>query len=802
MIRNLSAGAVVVVLLVSVGLVGESWGQGSREVLEMGGVDRPVEIVKDIWGISHIYAESQRDLFYGQGFNVARDRLFQLEMWRRQASGTLAEILGEKALMNDLGARLFKFRGDLREELNHYHPDGEEIVNAFVRGINGYIDLTRSEPELLPIEFRLLGIKPQYWTPEIVISRHNGLYRNVTSELALARRVERLGGDAVEQVSRFQPGDVELELAEGLDVSVIPNNVLDKYRARSRSPRFGREDIVDEAYREQGSLEKLNEWLEDDEDIEQGSNNWVVNGEKTFSRFPIMANDPHRSQQIPSLRYFVHLVAPGWNVIGGGEPVLPGVSIGHNEYGAWGLTIFSIDQEDLYVYDLNPENPGQYMYRGEWEDMKVVVENILVKGGDLTVEELKFTRHGPVVYQDFENLKAYVVRAAWLEVGAAPYLASMRMNQARTWEEFREGCSYSRTPSENMIWADRKGNIGWQAVGITPNRKNWYGLLPVAGDGRYEWEGFVPIKELPHVFNPPEGYFASANEYNVPHGYRYRLGYSWSEPFRVNRIKEVLESGKKFTMADMMRLQLDELSIPARNLVGLVEKVRPRRDIDRQARERLLGWDFVMDVESVEATIYSNWESRLRSNVRALAGRGPWRDQAPQASLSDVIQLLHAPDARFGGDPVAGRDDVLLRSLSEAVDTAVEKLGADMGQWQYGQEGMHYIRMSHLLSRAVNAELRGQLDLGPMPRGGSGSTVNNTGSGNQRSGASFRVIVDTGDWDNSVGTNNPGQSGDPASGHYGDLFKMWAKGEYFPLLYSRGKIDLSAEVTTILKPKE
>src|SRR5690606_27766751 len=213
---------------------------------------------------------------------------------------------------------------------------------------------------------------------------------------------------------------------------------------------------------------------------------WVVSGARTTTGFPFMANDPHRAQQAPSLRYFAHLVAPGWNVIGGGEPSLPGISIGHNEHGAWGLTVFQVDSEDLYVYETNPANPDQYRYAGAWEDMRVERETITVEGQGSVEATLRFTRHGPVLYQDTARNIAYALRAAWLDYGAAPYLASLRMDQATTWEEFREACTYSHIPGENMVWADRAGNIGWQAVGVAPLRPNWSGLVPVPGDGRFE----------------------------------------------------------------------------------------------------------------------------------------------------------------------------------------------------------------------------------------------------------------------------------------------------------------------------
>ena len=289
----------------------------------------------------------------------------------------------------------------------------------------------------------------------------------------------------------------------------------------------------------------------------------------------LLANDPHRAQSAPSLRYWVHLNAPGWNVIGGGEPEIPGISIGHNDVGAWGLTIFATDGEDLYVYRTNPKNHRQYWYQGAWMPMKVIHESIPVKGQAAVNAELVYTKHGPVVYEDSSKNVAYAVRAAWLEPGGAPYMASLRMDQATTWEQFRDACAYSNIPGENMIWADRSGNIGWQAVGIAPIRKNFSGLVPVPGDGRYEWAGFLPIKEKPHSYNPPEGFIATANNDLIPLDYTHMdaMGFVWADPYRWARISEVLGSGRKFAIADLMRLQTDYLSIPARQLVPLLRDV-------------------------------------------------------------------------------------------------------------------------------------------------------------------------------------------------------------------------------------
>jgi penicillin amidase len=782
--------------------------EAKKETLLIPGLSEPVEIIKDRWGISHVFAQNQKDLFLAQGFNIARDRLFQLEIWRRQATGTLAEILGEKALNRDIGARLLKARVDMKKEMNHYHPQGQEIITSFVKGINAYIDFVKQNPDLLPLEFRLLGIKPEHWTPEVVVSRHNGLFRNCGSEISMARRVKILGAEKAENLMDLNPSGSGLKVENGVDLSLISRDILELYYGSRSRVRFASEDIADSSFMANRSLNHPGYLLLPPlERIRQtmnlGSNNWVVSGKLTATGLPIMANDPHRSQQIPSLRYWVHLVAPGWNVIGGGEPALPGVSIGHNEHGAWGLTIFAIDQEDLFVYETNPAHPNQYLYKGKWEDMRVIQESIPVKGQSSVTADLKFTRHGPVLYEDKNNQKAYALRAAWLEIGGAPYLASLRMDQAKNWEEFREACGYSHTPSENMVWADIQGNIGWQAVGITPLRKNWNGLLPVPGDGRFEWEGYLPIKKLPHVSNPEQGFFATANQYNVPEGYPHILGLQWSAPFRFLRIKEFLSAKKKLTLKDMMDLQQDELSLPARTLIPLLKGLHSDESRVQKALEMLLTWDYVMDKDSIHASIYTNWVRRLTRNVWEKFIPEKARKVFSSGSRKKMIDFLVSPDGHFGPDPAAGRDSLLIQSLEEGVSDLVERLGPDLNKWQYGQEKFHHVIIHHMLSRAVNEELRAQLDVGPLPRGGNSYTVNNTSSGyNQRSGASFRIIADLSDWDNSLGTNSPGQSGNPNSPHYADLFEMWARGDYFPIYFSRKRVESAAEQMTVLKPKK
>ncbi len=779
----------------------------STQKLTLGGLEQPVEILRDRWGIAHIYARSEHDLFFAQGYNVASDRLFQLEIWRRQATGTVAQILGRRELERDIGNRLFSYRGDLTQELNWYHPHGAAIIQAFVDGINAYVERTRQHPELLTPEFKMLGITPQPWTVSSVVTRFNALASNIGDELDIALAVRTLGADRVKDILYFQPSDPDLKLDPAIDASLLSREILRRYFAFRTPIHFTPEELAAPYRRSAETARSLTERIGlpsalelSRSRVEDGSNNWVVSGNRTPTGFPLLANDPHRRQGAPSLRYWVHLVAPGWNVIGAGEPVLPGVSIGHNEHGAWGLTIYGTDMEDLYVYDTNPANPLQYRYGGKWQDMRVIHETIPVKGEASVAVDLQYTRHGPVVYEDRAHHKAYAVRAAWLGTGAAPYLASLRMDQASSWEEFRDACSYSLMPDENMVWADRNNNIGYQAVGAAPRRPNWSGLVPVPGDGRYEWNGLLPVKDLPHVLNPAKGFWNTSNNYLLPSGWPFAdaTPYEWEDAFRAQAVAQVLDSGREFRLADMTELQNNVFSVPASNLVPLL------RNLDLSgttgaAAEQLLHWNHRLDKDSVAAGIYQMWQRRLLEDLRTLLVPPAAREYIGALSLTKTVDLLQAPDGRFGSDPIAGRNRLLIAALDEAVAALTQRFGADMSHWKLG--AYHHALIMHPLDPALAPSLRNRFDVGDLPRGGDGYTIDNTGDGdNQTEGGSFKVVIDTADWDNSVGINNPGQSGDLDSPHYRDLYPLWASGKYVPIFYSRSKVESVTERRLQLQP--
>ncbi len=763
----------------------------TRQELLLPGLREPVEVLRDKWGVNHIYAGNQHDLFFAQGYCAAKDRLFQFEIWRRQATGTLAEILGSQELKRDIGARLFKFRGNMETELRHYHQDGVEIITAYTAGVNAYIDEVVKNPALLPAEFKMLGIKPGKWTPDVVISRHQGLKGNIAEELAIGKAVAIAGSDKVKELMWFHPKDPDLRLDSSINLKMLSENILEIYKRFHSAVSFTEinsfSSVIEPDLREHGT---------------EGSNNWIISGKKTASGFPYLANDPHRSISLPSLRYMVHLVAPGWNVIGGGEPVIPGVSIGHNEDGAWGLTIFKTDSEDLYVYDLNPENLSQYKYKGKWVTMQEIRDSISVKGREAEAVLLKYTLHGPVAFIDSSRHKGYAIRCAWLEPGGAPYLASLRINQAKTWADFRKASTYSNLPGENMIWADRSGDIGWQVVGIAPVRKNFSGMVPVPGDGRYEWSGYLKMKKRPSIVNPKNGFFATANQNVTPPQYSHwnTISYTWADPFRGSRINEVLEESHNISMEHTAALQTDNLSIPARTLVPMLHNIVLNSKFHESVKSRLKGWDFVLDKNSVPAGIYAMWERKLGSEADKKFVPAELKGLV-QVQLNKLIGWLQAPDARFGTEPIKGRDAFLADTFDEAVKELRAKLGNNIDDWIYGQDKYKHAALNHPLNNILPDNLKGQYNIGPLPRGGNSHTPNSTGgTDRQGSGASFRLITDLADWDKALMINTPGQSGDPRSKYYRNLFGLWAEDQYFPAYFSKDKIESVSEERIVLMP--
>jgi len=773
--------------------------------LRVSGLQQPVEVLRDRWGVAHIYAQNQHDLFFAQGFVAAQDRLFQMELWKRAGRGQLAEILGPSALARDVNARLLRYRGDMKAEYASYSPDAHDILTAFTDGINAYIaSLSTPGGPGMPVEFQLAEFAPELWKPEDCLNRMAAfsMTGNAFSELAHARAVSIAGAEEASKLFNFDPA-VMLDPASGADFMGLSPLLLSNLIGSDRRIEF----------REHAS---------------EGSNNWTVSGALTYSGKPLLANDPHRVIGLPSLRYMVHLVAPGWNVIGAGEPGLPGVALGHNEHIAWGFTIFGLDQQDLYLEELNPANPLEYKTEKGWQAMEVIHDRIRVKAPASATEmrndvvrstadpsstdvTLKFTRHGPVLWED--GKRALALRWVGNEPGTAGYLGSLAIDRAQNWDQFEAAIPNWKVPSENLVYADTTGNIGEHSAGLAPLRK-WTGLLPVPGAGGYEWTGFVPANELPHFFNPKEGFVATANHKMIPDAYPYNVGFEWASPYRVTRIRSIFESARqhnhKLTMTDLQFLQNDITSLPALQFQKLVKSTALKDDA---SLKEFLSWNGELERDSTEAALYELWIEKIQL---ALANRYAKAHPARFEELGDrfqdlppdaIFRMLENPSAAqyaslklFGDQPHAGRDRLLSETLQAARQKLAQLLGNDVSKQTWGC--LHVLRFRHALDQQPGA--KDLFDLGPLARPGDEYTVNATGTNGesyeQMYGASYREILDTSDWDRSRAVNTPGQSGQPSSPHYSDLMQLWDLGRYFPLLYSKKAVEGETTSRLTLEP--
>ena len=786
------------------------------------GLDSAVEVRRDRWGVPHIYARTQHDLFYAQGYVAAQDRLWQMEMWRRTGEGRLAEVVGQGAVARDRFARLLRYRGDMAREWVSYAPDARAIVHAFVDGVNARIREVRAceagqpraaaDCDRVPIEFSLLGVLPEPWSYEVPLQRMAALAMtgNALSEVERAWLVALVGA---ERAAELWPPDPArpLDPAPGLDLAGIGTSSLGAALEAYGPVAYAR--------------------LE-------GSNNWVVSGARTASGKPLLANDPHRAIAVPSLRYLTHLVGPGWNVIGAGEPAIPGVAAGHNERVGFGFTIVGIDQQDVYVERMGkcegratrdeargtreegatrdeargqrgevadradaaprasdlvprPSVPRCYFHKGAWHPTTVLLDTIRVKGGMPVVTRLEFTAHGPIVAEDAARGRAFALRFVGSEPGTAGYLASLSLNRVRDWASFQEAAARWKLPTENLVYADVDGNIGWVAAGLAPVR-HWSGMLPVPGDGSHEWRGFLPLAELPQRLNPPGGVIATANDNVLPPGYPHVLNYEWASPFRRERIRGVLDTARGLTVEHMQRLQHDELSLPAARLVPVLLRVLGAGERARPEARALAAWDHVMHRDSLAPLLYESWLRALAPRVfQPMAGPG-WEVLDSEWDLTTLVRLVTEPGAAWGARPAEARDRAVRLAWDDALRDLERRLGPDRAGWRWGQ--VHQAPFRHPLAAAF--------DLDSVPRGGDGNTVNATGGRDllQTHGASFREILDLADWDRSVATSTPGQSGQPGSPHYADLLPLWRDGRYFPLLYSRAAVERETRHLLRLEP--
>ena len=751
----------------------------------MSGLSQPVRITRDRWGIPHIAAQNTHDLFFAQGFVQAQDRLFQMDLWRRSSQGRLSEVLGANFVERDAMTRRVQYRGDREADWNSYGPDAKAIATAFVRGVNAWVALARANP---PEPFLLAGWLPEPWQPDDLLSRMEAFTMTGTAkaDVMRARIVAAVGTSMTAALMPLDP-PAPTVVPAGLDPSTISYVLGDALKRIGTAPFFVGLAAPVRAARS------------------DGSNNWVVSGARTATGKPILANDPHRDLDHPSLRYLVHLNAPGWNVIGSVVPWFPGVAIGHNERIAWGLTIFNGDVQDVVVEKVNPENPHQVSDGGRWVDTEIVHDAIPVRGAAKPFEyDREYTRRGVIFATDKEKHLAFALRWVGTEPGTAGYLSAVSLDRAKSWEEFRRELARWKMPGENFVYADVDGNIGYQAAQLVPARTSADGTLPVPGwTGAYDWRDWYTLDDLPHAFNPPAGHFATANNNTIPRGDKRPIGYEWGSPARINRIQEALGNRRSLTVEDFEHLQHDVLAWNAVQLVPLLAPLHAADPDVEAARQKLVAWDRQMTASSPVPTLYALWERALLEKIAARHFDASFAKEYVARALEDVDPIVPAvtkpTEAVFGKDPAKARDALLIDALASARGEWITVAGSD-GALPWGR--LHTALFTHPL--AVTALARQRFNVGPFDRPGYDDTVMATYGSNlrQEGGASYREILDVADWDRSVATSAPGQSESPSSPHFADLAKLWAAGTYFQLAYSDAAVQAAAESTLTLVPKK
>jgi penicillin G amidase len=721
--------------------------------LEVDGLSAPVRVVRDRWGVPHIVAATRDDLFFAQGFVQAEDRLFQMDLWRRSVQGRLAEVLGANFVGRDAMTRRIQYRGNLADEWASYGPDTEAIASAFVRGINAWVTIARERP---PEEFLLAGWRPELWRPEDLLNRTDAFLASgdAQAEVSRARLVAAVGTG---RASALLGGDRPASVPPGLDPATITFQVGESLLKIGTQPFFT-------------ALAA---------DVSTGSNAWAIAGDRSATGAPILATDPHRLLSNPSLRYLVHLTAPGWNVVGATAPWMPGVAIGHNDRVAWGMTAFDADVADLYVERVNPENSHQVEVDGRWQNTRVVIESLLVKGRPKpTTFDIEYTPHGVVIAADVAKHLLFTLRWSGAEPGTAGELGALALDRAGSGADIREALVHWKMPAVDVVYAEQGGVIGSQVAALVPMRRGWDGRVPVPGwSGRFEWSGWRPLDDLPHAAHPASGYVASANASRA----------------RTERLREVLTVPKPFSTADSVRLQHDVRAWNADRLVPLFARLRSNRDDVEQLRERLLRWDHEVSIDSPEAAVYVTWERLVRRMLIERRVPGALVDEFVTRSANMLVPALIQPSTVwFDGDVMKARDELLLRALAATLDQLKEQ------PWREMQK----VIFSHPL--AINDAARSRFNIGPFERAAYAETVMLM-SGRRPDatfGASFSAVFDAANWDRSIAQNAPGQSESRDSPHFADLARPWAEGEYFPLAFSEREVAANAHTTLMLVPRK
>lgn len=807
---TLAIGLVGLVALAGLGLLWAIFRRPLPQVKgeqRLDGLDAAVEIVRDRWGVPHIYAENEHDVWFAQGFVHAQDRLFQMEYARRLARGTMAEAFGPAALEADRWSRVLGFWRATLGDLEALDAGERAALKAYAAGVNAYIEARRYR---LPAEFALTGHKPEPWRPEdsLGVLKVLGwaLSQNWEGEILRLQLLHALGPERALDLDPFYPAASPLIVPTAGQISPqaaaeATGRLLAAYRAASEW--FGKAGAA-------------------------GSNNWVVGPDRTATRRPLLANDPHLTVSMPALWYQNHLEVQGGGVqvSGATMPGLPGVIAGHNARIAWGLTAGRADTQDLYVEQRHPEQPTTFRHGETWAPAQVLSEEIRVRGqAEAQVQEVVITGHGPLINSllpadQASDLPPLALRWSGHTPGSS-MAGLLALQKAADWPSFRAALALVCDPSQNLVYADVEGNIGYQYVGRIPRRRSGYGLLPSRGwTGEGEWEGWLPFEELPHAFNPPQGYALSANNKPAPDDYPHFLGADWFPGYRATRIERMLHARPRFTVRDFQNMQTDLYSVQAESLQPYMIMATGPGLLEQRVVRELETWNLFVEVDSFPAAAYEVMRIHLLDLVFG-DKLGPLSPHVKGISFSDIFaasaftgkaslalaNLLEQEESWWYHDAATGqprtRQEVLDRALKATATTLYELIGKEPRKWAWGK--VHQVEFAHLFGRG--RFLRTMFNRGQYPVGGDEQTVWMTASelqmpfGLVTTSATYRQVLDVGDWDRSTAVLSTGQSGQPTSTHYADMIDLWREGEQHPMLWTRPAVDAEAVATLWLRPR-
>ncbi len=755
------------------------------------GLNGPVEIVRDRWGIPHIFAGDVNDAVFGLGFVHAQDRLWQMDFYRRVFSGTLAEVVGEQGVQVDRLMRRFGLRRVASSQLDQIDSETMAALESYAAGINAVID---SAGGRLPIEFRILRYSPRPWAvaDSVAFGKFMGwlLASGWATQIVRAQLMAKLGPELLSELEPPYPEGGLLTVPPGTEYRRGDAQLLEEYQELARLLGAG-----------------------------GGSNNWAVDGEKSATGKPLLANDPHLTAQMPSIWYEAHLCAGAVDAVGASIAGLPTIIIGHNRRIAWGVTNSMTAQQDLYVEEVNPEKPYQYRYNGRWRNGELIREEIAVRGREPIVEEVLITIHGPVISPAIDGeTKVLSVRGVPGE-SVSLMRAGYGLINAQNWDEFRDALRDWAAPGQNFVYADVDGNIGYQLGAHIPVRRQGRGLAPAPGwTDEYDWTGFVPFEDLPSVFNPPTHFVATANNQIVGDDYPHQIEGEWADEYRIGRIVEMLRERDKHSVVDFQRMHGDIFSIHGREMAEFMGRLDPADEESRQALDYVRAWDYVLTPDSVAGTIveafffhmYRNtFAHKLGDALGRYMGEGvhymaPVSGYAHRAG-SHLVRLIRRAPADWFPSLNGRRDtweEVGLRSLRDALEELRSRLGPDMSRWSWGR--LHTVSFSHALGKGPLARV---LSRGPFPLGGDHNTVAQAAYDPAVPYAaglsipSYRQIVDLANLGNSLSMHTTGQSGQPGSRHYADMIGSWRRIEYHPMLFERAAILAESEGILTLEPR-